>query len=240
MKSIYYLVLVMALSFLISMNTFRVFSIEDMSFFLTIIGLTYGLVAAFSIDNSWEKFSKIRDAISQETASLKAIYLYSKYLSDKAISNNIKKKILAYCVEVPKVEWEEYHGNRKTHQKFEDLIDLVAMIIIKDTRDSELFGVISEELRYAISSRSSQLVLSQTKISTTQWTLNIFLSAILILGLTCLSLPHYLLATFMVASMISSIIFILIVIHEMDSLKTSDKEVYIEPYKDIVNLINRD
>ena len=239
MKSIYYLILIVGFSFLISLNTYRFFSIGEMSIFLTVIGLIYGLIAAFSISNSWERFSRIRDAISEETASLKTIYIYSKYLTDKLAFSGIRKKILAYCSEVPKIEWKEYFDSQKTHQKFEDLIHLVAGIKIKDEKDTELFGAICEELRYASSSRNLQLIISQTKISKTQWLLNIFLSLILIIGLAFLSIPNYSLSIFVVASMISSIIFILIVIYEMDSLKIADTEVYISPYIEVVNLINK-
>jgi ABC-type multidrug transport system fused ATPase/permease subunit len=239
MKSTYYLFLVVIFSLLISLNTYRFFSIEDISIFLTVIGLIYGLIAAFSISNSWEKFSKIRDAIAEETASLKAIYIYSKYLNDKIVFNKIKKNITEYCNEVPKIEWKEYSGSQKTHQKFENLINLVAGIKIKNQKDSELFGEISEELRNAISSRNTQLIISQTKISKTQWLLNIFLSLILIIGLVFLSISNYLLSIFVIASMISSIIFILFVIHEMDSLKIADTEVYVNPYIEVLDLINK-
>jgi len=211
-----------------------------MRLFLTVIGLIYGLLAAFSISNAWEKFSKIRDAISEETASLKAIYIYSKYLSDNASFNKIRETILAYCTDVPKIEWKEYFNSQKTHKEFEDLINRVAAIEIKDTKDGKLFSDISGELRGAISSRNTQLILSQTKISNIQWTLNIFLSLILIAGLTFLSMPNYSLFIFVIASMIASIIFILVVIHEMDALEIADSEVYVAPYEEVVRLIRED
>jgi uncharacterized membrane protein YbhN (UPF0104 family) len=211
-----------------------------MRLFLTVIGLIYGLMSAFSINNAWEKFSKIRDAISDETASLKAIYIYSKYLSDKVAFNKIRKTILAYCSDVPRIEWAEYFNSKKTHEEFEKLINSVAGIEIKDTKDGKLFSDISGELRDAIASRNTQLIMSQTKISSLQWTLNIFLSLILIMGLTFIATPNYSTFIFVIASMIASIIFILVVIHEMDSLKIADSEVYVSPYEEVVRLIKRD
>jgi ABC-type multidrug transport system fused ATPase/permease subunit len=206
---------------------------------LTVIGLIYGLMTAFAISNAWEKFSKIRDAISCETGSLKAIFIYSKYLSDKDTSNRIKKIILDYCTLVPKIEWKEYFNARETHNLFESLIDTIASIKFQDEKDSELFSEMTDELRETIASRDTQVVISQTRIPATQWLLDIFLSLIMIIGLAFLSMNNYFLSVFVVASMVSSVIFILYVVYEMDSLKIADKEVYVNPYNEVVNLINK-
>lgn len=239
MKSIYYLVVIVAISFIISLNTFKLFSIDDMGIFLTVIGLIYGLMAAFAISNSWEKFSKIRDAISDETGSLKAIYIYSKYLSNKSSSDKIKETILNYCTVVPKIEWKDYFNTQETHQLFEDLIDTVASIEFGNEKDGELFSEMTDELRETVASRSTQLIVSQTKMPASQWILNIFLSLIMIIGLAFLSLNNYLLSIFVTASMVSSVIFILFVVYEMDSLKIADKEVFVDPYIEVVKLINK-
>jgi ABC-type multidrug transport system fused ATPase/permease subunit len=233
----YFISLIVIISVFVSLNTFRVFSIEEISILLTVIGLIYGLIAAFSISNSWEKFSKIRDAISEETASLKIVFIYSKYLTDKASFLKIKNKVLEYATEVPKIEWREYAKKNSIHKKFEELIDLVASIRIKDERDEGLFSNISEELREAISSRNIQIIISKTRISWLQWALMIFLSAILIIGLALLEIPNSSLYLFIIVSMTLSILFILYVIQELDSLKIADREVYVEPYEEVVSLI---
>jgi ABC-type multidrug transport system fused ATPase/permease subunit len=211
-----------------------------MGIFLTFIGLIYGLMTAFSISNSWEKFSKIRDAISSETGSLKAIYIYSKYLGDRSASNKIRETILNYCAMVPKIEWKDYFNTQETHQLFETLIDTVASIKFENEKDSELFSEMTDELRETVASRSTQLIISQTKIPASQWILNIFLSLIMIIGLAFLSLDNYLLSIFVISSMVASVIFILFVVYEMDSLKIADKEVFIDPYSEVVKLINKD
>lgn len=234
------MVLIVAFSFLISLNSYKLFSIDDMGIFLTVIGLIYGLITAFSISNSWEKFSKIRDAISSETSSLKAVYIYSKHLSDKMRFNEIKKTILDYCGAVPKIEWREYPASRETHRMFENLIDIVAGIPAANEKDNQLFMEISEELRNAMSARNVQLIICQTRISNIQWFLNIFLSLIMIIGLAFLSLHDYYLSVFVVASMISSVIFIMFVVREMDSLEIADTEVYVNPYKEVANMINEE
>lgn len=240
MKAYFYLIIAIVISFVISLNNFKIFSIDEVSIFLTVVGLIYGLMAAFTISNSWEKFSKIRDAVSEEVASLEAVYIYSKSLSDKISFKKIKEEILGYCKEVPEVEWREYWGSKNTHNKFRNLMNAVVNIKLKTKKDEALFEEISEELRDASSSRNTQLVLSQTKISRMQWTLNLFLSAILIIGLLFLSIPNYFLSIFIVSSMVASVIMILFVIYELDSLKISEAEVSIAPYEELVNLIAKD
>ncbi|MFH1307960.1 MAG: DUF4239 domain-containing protein [archaeon] len=240
MKSRYYLLIIILISFLISLNTFKIFSIDETSIFLTVIGLIYGLIAAFSISNAWEKFSKIRDAVAVETNSLESLYIYSKYLSDRSSFRKIKLKILDYCKEVPNIEWNQYWLSEKTHTKFRELVNLVAAIKINNEKDKEIFDEVSEELREAAAARNSQLVLSQTKIPKMQWILNIFLSVILVIGLIFLSIPNYYLSIFIVASMIASVLLILFVIYDLDSLRTAEEEVSIAPYNKLVKFISKD
>lgn len=133
-----------------------------------------------------------------------------------------------------------YWASKNTHQKFNELVHAVADITIRTKKDEVLFEAISEELRDAASARNLQLVLSQTKISNTQWVLNIFLSVILIIGLIFLSIQNYLLSIFIVASMIASVLMILLVIYQLDSLSVSYEEVSVAPYKKVMTLINED
>ena len=118
MKAVNYMALALIVAFMLSFNVFRIFSLEEMSLFLTVIGLIYGLIAAFTITNAWERFSKIRDAIAEETDALVDIYFYTKQLSDKTSFHKIRQGILEYCKEVPTVSWEEYWSSTSTHKKF--------------------------------------------------------------------------------------------------------------------------
>ncbi len=240
MRKIFYIALIILFSFLISLNTFKVFSIEEVSIFLTVIGIIYGLITAFTISNSWEKFSRLRDAVSEETSLLESIYTYSKYLTDGAIFRKIKNKILEYCREVPKIEWKDYKRSEKTHKKFREIANLISSIKIHNSKDQELFAEILDDLRTATSSRNMQLVLSQTRISGIQWILTIFLSLILIAGLALLSFQNYILSIFIVSSMVVSIILILFIMYEIDSLKVAETEVFIEPYDEVVRFILKD
>jgi ABC-type multidrug transport system fused ATPase/permease subunit len=240
MRSYIYMILAVLFAFLLSLNTIKVFSLEEVSLFLTVIGLIYGLISAFTINNAWERFSKIRDSIAIETNSLMSMYIFSRELSDKKSSENLKKTLIEYCEDVPTIEWHNYWKSEKTHEKFRSLLKIVAKIKLKDQKDVELFDEVGEELRTAASARNEQLVLAQTRTSKIQWILNIFLSFILIIGLIFMSSANTILSIFIVTAMTASIFMIFVVLYELDSLKISEDEVSNEPYREIVRIIRSD
>ena len=238
MKTYLFMVLSVLFAFLLSLNTIKVFSLDEISFFITVIGLIYGLIAAFTINNSWERFSKIRDAISQEMNSLTTAYIYAKQLSDRRAVALLQRTIIAYCDDVPQVDWGKYWKSERTHALFRSLITIVAEMKLKSTKDVELFDEVSEELRNASTARNTQLILAQTKISITQWTLNIFLSLILVIGLVFLSIPNYALSLFIVTSMVAAVCLILVVIYELDSMRFAEREISCEPYAGVIRVVS--
>lgn len=227
------------IALVLSFNNFRVLSIDEMGVFLTVVGLIYGIMAAFAISNAWERFSKIRDAIAEETNSIVTMYIYVKHMSDKISVKKLRQKAIEYCKEVPKVDWPNYWNSEKTHQKFRDMIEIVADMKLKGVKDVELFDDVNEELRTASTARNMQLILSRTRLSKFQWALNIFLSMILIIGLTFLNVPDYATAIASSTLMTIAIIFILFVIYELDTLRTSDNEVSIDPWIKVAKFIEK-
>lgn len=240
MKSYHYLALAVVIAFLVSLNTFKIFSIEETSLFLTVIGLIYGLISAFTISNAWERFGGIRDAIAEETYALTSIYFYSKQLSDRNSFKKLRSALIDYGKEVPLVEWHEYWASEKTHKKFRDILEIISKIKFKVEKDSNLFDEIATDMEDAARARNNQLVLSQTRIPRLQWVLNIFLSVILIAGLVLVAIPNQSLAFFITGSMVASVLMILFVIYDLDSMKMAENEVSIAPYVSLVKMIEQD
>ncbi|MFA4819697.1 MAG: DUF4239 domain-containing protein [Candidatus Aenigmatarchaeota archaeon] len=238
MKSYYYLIVIVLVSFTISLNRLDTFTLNEMSLFLTVIGLIYGLIAAFSINNSWDRFSKIRDAVSKEISSLLLLFKYSNYISDKKSRLALKKTLLEYCNEVPRVEWHDYWKSEDTHRKFRKIQDIVIGMKLKGEKDSVIFDQMTDELTNATNARDQQLILAQTKISKIQWVLNIFLSAVLVIGLLLLDISNFILSMFISTSMIAAVLMILVVIYEMNSMKVSEEEISIDPYIMMIKTID--
>ncbi len=240
MKSYTLMILIIVIAFLLSLNTTRIFTLDELSLFLTVVGLIYGLIAAFTISNAWERFSSIRDAISEETYALTSAYIYSKQLSDKKVARDLKQRIIEYCKEVPTVEWHDYWHSEKTHKKFRGIIEAVSKIKFKTVKDSNLFDEITTEMEDAARSRNKQLILAQSRISKLQWILNIFLSVILVIGLTLAEIPGTTLSMFVTGSMITAILMILIVVYELDGMKVAEEEVSNEPYFSIIKILQNE
>ena len=224
-----YLVVIVLISVLISLNTIQVF--------LTVVGLIYGLIAAFTINNAWERFSKIRDAVAEETNSLVTMYIFANQLTDKIAFKKLKETLLEYTQEVPTIEWREYWASEKTHKKFRNLIKIVSEIKLKNQKDIELFDEVGEELRDAAAARNAQLVLAQTRVPKLQWALNILLSAILIIGLVLVAIPNYVLSVFIVSAMVAAVLMIFVVVYELDSMKMAEEEISNEPYRQVTRII---
>lgn len=229
--------IIILFSFILSLNTFKVFSMDELSLFLTVIGLLYGLISAFTITNSWERFSKVRDFIAEETSSLMNAYLLAKTLSDKKHIEDFKIKIINYGKEVPTIEWKDYWGSEKTHKKFRDIVTSYAEFEIATSKDAVIYQCVGDEVKAASKTRTAQLVLSQTKISRLQWLLNIFLSGILLIGIIFLNIPTNAASSFIITSMLSAIIMILMVIYELDSMKIAEEEVSNRPYYALTELL---
>jgi hypothetical protein len=233
-KTYGYMALAVLLAFLLSLNTIKVFNLDEISLFITVVGL----IAAFTINNAWERFSKIRDAVAQEMNGLATMYIYAKQMGDKRSIEKLQQAVIVYCDDVPQIEWKHYWKSERSHQKFRTIIEIVSQIKLKGQKDVELFDEVSEELRAASTARNSQLILAQTRVSVAQWILNLFLSGILIAGLTLLAIPNYALSIFIVTSMVTAVVMILLVIYELDSMGLAEEEVSMEPYAQVIRNVS--
>jgi hypothetical protein len=201
-----------------------------MALFLTVVGLIYGLIAAFTINNSWERFSKIRDSIAEETSSIQNLHEILKEIADKPLMKKFYNVIAEYCKGVLESEWYEYWLKEDVHKKFRELFDVLGSVKVSSPKDTVLYDQCFDEMHQASTSRTQQLVLAQTRLSKIQWTLLLFLSVILVISIIFLSLPSGILSIFVSTTMITSIVLIFFVIYELDSMKLSEREVSVEPY----------
>jgi hypothetical protein len=240
MRTYWYIVIIAVIAALISLNTIKVFSFNDINLLITVLGLIYGITAGFAIGNAQERFSKVRDLIAEETQCLVTLYYLSKELSDKTAALRAKELLIAYCEEVPTLEWHEYKGSEITHEKFRNLIQTIAKIKVKNAKDEVLFQAISSEMSKAADNRSNQLILTQTRMTRTQWALNMFLSAVLIISVAFLSFEKTNVAFFTTACMTIAVLIILLIIYQLDSFKMSTKEVSEEPYYYAANILKKD
>ncbi len=166
-RTLLYLAVIVLFSLGLSMNTARFFSMGEVSLFVTVIGLTYGLMAAFTINNAWERFSKIRDAIAEEISSITDIYPLLRSLGAKydGVARDFARSVIEYAREILRTEWHEYWNREEVHKKFDEWFDIVTRIDPETKREEVILDNILEALREASLARSKQLVLANTRIS---------------------------------------------------------------------------
>lgn len=238
MRQISYVVIVILVAFVLSLNVFRFFTFGQLDIFMTVIGLAYGLIAAFTINNTWERYGKIRDAIAEETASLVDMYNILKGFSDKDFLEKVRKEIIYYCQFDIESEWGDGEADKKSYSKFQDIFNLVMKSEVKTDKEEILFEKCIDELRDVSSSRTKQDVLSQTKLSKLQWILLLFLSLILVISVILLEMPIEATTIFISTSIITAVVLIILVIYELNSLKMAEKEFSVKPFEEVIRKTN--
>jgi hypothetical protein len=238
MRTFLYTALAVILTIVLALNPMKVFNLGDAGLFIIIIALIYGLVSAFTISQAWERFTKIRDAVTQEMNSLVTMHIYAKQMSDTASVKQLQDGVIGYCDMVPQVDWHQYWKAEETHKRFRSLFEVLAKMKLKNAKDVELFNEVSHELRSASHARDTQMLMAQTRISSAQWGFNLFLSGVLIMTMVLLAMPSYWVSVVLVAIVIVSVITILFLIHELDSMSFAEREIACEPYANVMRIVS--
>lgn len=211
------------------------FAITETSLFLTVVGLIYGLFAAFTITNVWGKFAEIRDRVGEETAGLVNVFLLSKSFSNKKITGLFYEKIRNYCNHVARLKWEEYL-NDEPQKKFNEIFEILNTMKFESGKDSSVYSSVSNEIIRSSVAREHELILISNPLSISRWALLMFLSSIFLIGLyfTTFSMD---LAVFIKTTMSAAMVLILFVIYDVDKLKYKFKEVSVEPYYNVIKIL---
>ncbi len=229
--------IMVTISIVLSLNPIKLLPLNEASLFFVVIGVTYGVMSAFSISDTDGALDQLRDAFSIEVSALKSVYLLSKRLSNKRILKKINKSILEYCDETIILALADYSEGIKANKKFHSLLSLVLNIKVNNSKDSILFDAIIDEARKASEARDFQITLAKDRLPTVQWLSEIFLSTILVIILTLVILPYNPMSIIITALMMSAILIVLVVIYELDSMRDFEDEISNDPYRKLIALI---
>lgn len=223
---------------LLALNPVRLLPLSEASLFFIVIGVTYGVMSAFAINDVDKALDQLRDSFNEEVSSLKAVYLLSKGLSDKSVYKRVATGIKAYCDEAISLDLQAYVKGNEVHKKFHSLLGLLSTIKVRGARDNAIFDAIIGDARKASAARDQQIALAMDRLPATQWVLEIFLSVLLVLILSITYLPSTYTSTLFVFLMVFAILLTLVVIYELDSMGDFEDEISNEPYRKLVSLIN--
>ncbi len=239
MRTSFLLVAVVVISALLALDPIKLLSLSDASMFFMVIGVTYGVVSAFAINDVDKSLDQLRDSFGREASALKSIYLLAKRISDNAAFRKIQLAMLDYCRETIDLDLSAYEKDSSAHLKFHSLLGQISSIKIKNRRDDAFFSSIIEEAKIASNSRDEQIILTKDRLPKIQWVLEVFLSMILIIILTIVVLPDGAVSTVVEFLMLSAILLTLVVIYELDSMNDFEDEISNEPYRKLIALIEK-
>jgi hypothetical protein len=240
MKTISLAVIAIILALTLALNPIKLLPLDESSLFFVVIGVTYGVMSAFAINDVDKALDELRDSFDLEVSSLKSVYLLSKGLSDKSAYKKIAKSIKEYCTETISLNLEAYAQGNEAHKKFHSLLWLLSAIKVRGARDNAIFGAIIDEAKLASTSRDRQITLAKDRLPLIQWILELFLSVLLVLILAITTLPYSAASLVVVFLMVSAILLTLIVIYELDTMSDFEDEISNEPYRKLILLMDDD
>ena len=243
MKKVYLMFIAsVVVIFLISVFFRGAFTIEEMSFYLTVTGLIYGLMAAFTISNVWEKYSEIRSSIAEEISSLQSAYELFRHFKDKTLLIKFGKVVSDYCNYIHGTFWKDYNiKNHLSNPKFLALFDFIGEVKPKHKQyDSALWEKFLEEIQDVSTARTKQLTLASHGVSRLRWGLLVFLSVSVIGGmLLTVSQSGVNVAAFINTVMGAAILLILVVIFELDMLEFNIEVISNVPYRRVAEHVSK-
>ena len=232
-ENIIYIIIIAALSTVAAFVLPGFFAIEDVSLYLTVTGLIYGLFAAFAIGVSWDRYSKVVENLHDEISSETNMHLLLKHISDRKIALKMDEQILNYLSNIMEIPWNKYFESENVHKKFRKMFDIFGRMELKTEKDSELFDDIGDELESASKARNQQIVLSSTPLSASIWSLLLLLSGAVVIGVYLVAFSSPILGMFTKIIMSLSSFAILLVLHQIDSLQLAEEKVDALPNKAI-------
>jgi len=238
-ESLIYSVIIVALSIVAAFLFPGLYPIEDVSLYLTVTGLIYGLLAAFAISVSWDRYSRIVENLHEEISSEVNMHLLLKHVSDKRIALKMNEQLLNYITSVTEVPWDKYFEAENAHKKFNKLFDIFGRMELKTEKDSELFDDIGDELKDAAKARNQQIVLSSTPLATSIWSLLLLLSGAVVVGVYLVAFSSSVLGIFTKIIMSASSFAILVVLHQIDSMNLAAERVEAIPNERAVQMIRK-
>jgi len=238
-ESLIYSAIIVALSIVAAFLFPGLYPIEDVSLYLTVTGLIYGLLAAFAISVSWDRYSRIVENLHEEISSEVNIHLLLKHVSDKKTALKMNEQLLNYISSVTEIPWNKYFEAENVHRKFNKLFDIFGRMGIKDEKDAQLFDDIGDELKEAAKARNQQIVLSSTPLSASIWSLLLLLSGAVVVGVYLVAFSSSVLGIFTKIMMSGFSFAILVVLHQIDSMRLAEDRVEVIPNERIVQMIRK-
>jgi hypothetical protein len=212
-----------------------------LSIFIQVVGIIFGLFAAFMIVNAWNGYNSLEDSLRKETLSLRNIYLLSLELKEEStVFESLRKSLLEYTASILNAYWRESTKISETNLKFIEVYKTLENFNPTTEKNHTIFSNINEEVRVASTHRSNVLSLIAARTPKVLWTFIIALSFILIVSFMIVNFDNQWIATLVITMVSIAVAFVIVVIYDISyPFKGGFWAINPQNYFDLENTINQ-
>ena len=232
-KHITLLTLILSLVFAIVIPPFGAEKSAEMM--LAVLGILFGIVVGFFINDLWTRFEHIRENVSTEVSGLTTYFSFVKILASTSKKHmpflkETKELISKYLIKFFHVEWHEY---KKTDKEFDDIIDSLKDIPpLTTSKQSKTYNNMLPVLFKISTAREKLTMFGSDKLSKAEWGVVISLALTLLFALFSLKTKEItsIIFTWLLTF---SIVMLLFVMRDLNNLKFGEDIISFEPYESI-------
>jgi hypothetical protein len=178
--------------------------------YLQVIGAVYAFVVGFVIFVVWSQYTRTEEVMDQEVGRLKAMW---------GAAGDLQPGIAAYAAAVVR-EIESGIDHRKivgaAESEWQELTRAIRDRHAEDPRELALYGDLLRQLGELAAIRNARLSITGSRIPWVLWDLIVMVTLVTLLPFCCLRVKSLFVDLAMVASMASSLTFILVLIADLD------------------------
>jgi len=190
--------------------------------FYNVFGVLYAIVSGFLLVEVLSTYNKLSGYIEEEINALQDVRDFSLYLKfQPEIRKSISKQLASYARSVASREWLQMSkfkdGQTDTTNELYNILTAINTVEVTDETEGYALQILMEKMSNITTFRTKRLSISHQRLPTRLKYLMIFMSLILILGLTLLSVESMVVHLIMVLSMTLSIHLLYLVIIDLDN-----------------------
>jgi hypothetical protein len=197
--------------------------------FLVISTFIFGIIIAFSIANRHTRLSSIRESLRRQDAVLLDIYLLSKGLG-KSFSNKIRQKIDELLV--LQIDFKLIDFSNKNIEKIKEAYSLVESERDGNDLHDDLLKKLLENLSDLLKIHKEVSHQVKNRMMSYEWLTSIILGAIILFCLFYIN-NNSILSVLAVSFISASLILLLLVLRDLNSLEWQEQEWIWEPLSDL-------
>lgn len=243
-KSYALVAVIIAIGFLVSLfKPALQYSANDaawLTVFVSLIGVIYAVIAAFTIMHVWNEFNAMDSEIRKEAVHLRNLVLLADRTNQKSFGKKIKERILEYVSSNVDKYWKKTASMEDNRRKFVQIMESIDEFTPRNEKEIVVLDNVIEELRETASTRSNITTLVNSKTPNIVWLLLVFLSFVLVTGISLMDFQSQLLSTMTITLITTAIAFVTLLVYDMDfPFQSGFWVISPQPYFEVEEFIKR-